>query len=228
MYFDWMYLALVIPAMIFAIAMQALVSSRYTKYGAVMTKRGITGYQAARMVLDSHGLNMVPIEMIAGDLTDNYDPRDNVLHLSSDVYSKASAAAVGIACHEAGHAIQHAAGYFPARVRMAIIPVTNIGSKLSIPLIIIGLIFGHYAKFFIYLAYIGIGFFALVTLFHKGKSLVPCIVFHSVFNALSVVSNDEALYRALGGPVLTTVIMIAVSAVVLGGYSVWNWKHLEG
>ena len=72
MYFDWMYLALVIPAMIFAIAMQALVSSRYTKYGAVMTKRGITGYQAARMVLDSHGLNMVPIEMIAGDLTDNY------------------------------------------------------------------------------------------------------------------------------------------------------------
>ena len=140
MYFDWMYLALVIPAMIFAIAMQALVSSRYTKYGAVMTKRGITGYQAARMVLDSHGLNMVPIEMIAGDLTDNYDPRDNVLHLSSDVYSKASAAAVGIACHEAGHAIQHAAGYFPARVRMAIIPVTNIGSKLSIPLIITGLI----------------------------------------------------------------------------------------
>ena len=70
--------------------------------------------------------------------------------------------------------------------------------------------------------------FALVVLFHKGKSLVPCIVFHSVFNALSVVSNDEALYRALGGPVLTTVIMIAVSAVVLGGYSVWNWKHLEG
>lgn len=70
--------------------------------------------------------------------------------------------------------------------------------------------------------------FALVVLFHKGKSLVPCIVFHGVFNALSVVANDEALYSALGGPVLTTVIMIAFSAVVLGGYSVWNWKHLEG
>ena len=70
--------------------------------------------------------------------------------------------------------------------------------------------------------------FALVILFHKGKSLVPCIVFHGVFNALSVVANDEALNRALGGPVLTTVIMIAFSAVLLGGYSVWNWKHLEG
>ena len=85
MYFDWMYLALVIPAMIFAIAMQALVSSRYTKFGSVMCKKGITGYEAARMVLDSHGLNMVPIEMISGDLTDNYDPRSNTLHLSSDV-----------------------------------------------------------------------------------------------------------------------------------------------
>ena len=70
--------------------------------------------------------------------------------------------------------------------------------------------------------------FALVILFHKGKSLVPCIVFHGVFNALSIIANDEALYNALGGPVCTTVIMIAASAILLGGYSVWNWKHLEG
>ena len=220
MYFDWMYLALVIPAMIFAIAMQVLVSSRYTKYGAVMTKRGITGYQAARMVLDSHGLNMVPIEMIAGDLTDNYDPGDNVLHLSSDVYSKASAAAVGIACHEAGHAIQHAAGYFPARVRMAIIPVTNIGSKLSIPLIIIGLIFGHYAKFFIYLAYIGIGFFALVTLF---QLVTLPVEFDASRRALKAIQANQILYpdetegarKVLTAAALTYVAALAVSLTQL-------------
>ena len=220
MYFDWMYLALVIPAMIFAIAMQILVNSRFTKYNAVMSKKGITGYEAARIVLDSHGLNMVPIDLISGDLTDNYDPRSNALHLSGDVYNKASAAAVGIACHEAGHAIQHAAGYFPAKIRMAIIPVTNIGSKLSVPLILIGLIFGHYAKFFIYLAYIGIGFFALVTLF---QLVTLPVEFDASRRALKAIQVNGILYpeemegarKVLTAAALTYVAALAVSLTQL-------------
>ena len=220
MYFDWLYLILVIPAMIFAIAMQALVSNRFTKYGATMTKKGITGYQAARMLLDANGLYDVPIDEISGDLTDNYDPRSNSLHLSQSVYGKASAAAVGIACHEAGHAIQHAAGYVPAKVRMAIIPVTNIGSRISIPLILIGLIFGHYAKFFVILAYIGIAGFALVTLF---QLVTLPVEFDASKRALQAIQDNQILYpeeqegarKVLTAAALTYVAALAVSLTQL-------------
>ena len=165
MYFDWTYLFLVLPAMIFAMIASAGVNSTFAKYSKQYSSRGVTGAQAARLVLDKNGLQNIPIEQISGKLTDHYDPTANVIRLSSEVYNGTSTASIGVACHEVGHAIQHATGYTPIKVRSAIVPITNIGSKLSVPLIIIGIIFSAMSEFFIWLAYIGIIGFALTAVF---------------------------------------------------------------
>lgn len=165
MYFDWTYLFLVLPAMIFAMIASAGVNSTFAKYSKQYSSRGVTGAQAARLVLDKNGLQNIPIEQISGKLTDHYDPRANVIRLSSEVYNGTSTASIGVACHEVGHAIQHATGYGPIKVRSAIVPITNIGSKLAVPLIIIGIVFSAMSEFFIWLAYIGIIGFALTAVF---------------------------------------------------------------
>ena len=165
MYFDWTYLFLVLPAMIFAMIASAGVNSTFAKYSKQYSSRGVTGAQAARLVLDRNGLQNIPIEQISGKLTDHYDPRANVIRLSSEVYNGTSTASIGVACHEVGHAIQHATGYTPIKVRSAIVPITNIGSKLAIPLIIIGILCSALSEFFIWLAYIGIIGFALTVVF---------------------------------------------------------------
>lgn len=165
MYFDYLYLILVMPAVIFSLWASARVNSSFKKYSAVMTSRGMTGRDAAIAVLRQNGVTGVQVAMISGNLTDHFDPRTNTINLSEKVYSSTSVAAVGVAGHEAGHAVQHAEGYAPIKLRNAIIPVTNIGSKLAMPLFILGLIMSSYSADMIMIAYIGIACFGLSTLF---------------------------------------------------------------
>lgn len=126
---------------------------------------GMTGAEAARRVLDANGLYNVRIEHIRGNMTDHFDPRTNVIRLSDSVYGVSSISAIGVASHEAGHAVQYAKGYAPLKLRNAIIPITNIGSRLAMPLIILGILFAGLGEQFIYVAYAGIACFALSTLF---------------------------------------------------------------
>lgn len=163
MFFDWTYVVYVLPAVIFAMWASAHVNSTYNKYKNQLSARGITGAQAARMVLDANGLYHVRIEQVAGELSDHFDPQTNVVRLSQGVYDNTSTAAIGIACHEVGHAIQHATGYVPVKIRTAIVPITNLGSKLSMPLILIGLVLGAFSEWMFMLVYAGIACFALST-----------------------------------------------------------------
>ncbi len=140
-YLDWYYLVLVIPAVILSLWASANVNRTFKKYSGQFTRRGITGADAAMQVLRANGVSNVRVERVSGKLTDHFDPRANVIRLSDEVYDSRSTAAIGVACHEAGHAVQHAVGYFPIKLRTAIIPITNIGSKLAMPLILVGLLF---------------------------------------------------------------------------------------
>ena len=170
-YFDWSYLVLVVPALLFSLWASARVNSTFKKYSAMRNARGMTGAEAARAVLNANGVTDVRIEYVSGNLTDHYDPKNKVIRLSQDVYDAATPAAVGVAAHEAGHAAQYAAHYLPIRIRAAIIPATNLGSKLSVPLIILGLllpglrIFAPYTEFFNLIAWIGVACYSLCVLF---------------------------------------------------------------
>lgn len=138
-YLDYYYLILVVPTLIFAIFTQIWLKNTYKKYSCLRNSRGLTGADAAMNVLRHYQIYDVKIEHISGKMTDHYDPRTKVIRLSDGVYNGTSIAAVGIACHEAGHAAQHANGYVPIKIRNAIIPICNIGSMAGIPLAIIGL-----------------------------------------------------------------------------------------
>ena len=138
-YYDTSIIIL-IPAMIFAMAAQGMVKSNFSRYGKVRNGRNMTGAEAARRVLDENGLRDVAVRQIRGSLTDNYDPRTKVLSLSEDVYGVNSVSAVSVACHEAGHAIQHARGSIPLKIRNGIVPVVNFASKLTWPLLLIGIV----------------------------------------------------------------------------------------
>ena len=161
-YFDWTIL-IVLPAMLFAIFAQFKVNSTFERFSKVNTRSGMTAAQAARRMLDANGLHDVQITKTRGHLSDHYNPKDRTLYLSESVHDARSAAAIGVACHEAGHALQHAKGYAPLHVRMSMVPVCNIGSGLAMPLFIIGLLFaGNFGYVFML---IGIGLFSLATLF---------------------------------------------------------------
>ncbi len=127
--------------------------------------RGYTAAMAARAVLDANGLQNVAIEHVGGNLTDHYDPKQNVIRLSDSVYNSGSTAAIGVACHEAGHAIQHAEGYIPIKIRQAIIPITNIGSQLGLWLFLLGLLLSAFSETFVIVAYIGLALFSFTALF---------------------------------------------------------------
>lgn len=167
-YFDPTYL-LLIPALILSLWASSRVSSTFNKYSRTPSRNGITGAQAARRVLDSHGLYHVQIEFVRGNLTDHYDPSAQVLRLSENVYGNTSTAAIGVACHEAGHAIQHAEAYAPLKLRKAIIPITNIGSRIGIYLFMIGLLINGFAGsqsiFGMGMAWAGIALFSFTTVF---------------------------------------------------------------
>ena len=140
---DPTYLLVIVGAVICLIA-SANVNRAFRKYSGQRCRRGITGVQAAQQILAGAGIHDVRIEHVSGDLTDHYDPRNKVLRLSDSVYGSDSVSAVGVAAHECGHAIQHLVGYVPIKVRNAIVPVVNIGSKLSWPIMIVGLILGSF------------------------------------------------------------------------------------
>lgn len=142
-FFDYTYIIL-LPALIFAVIAQIRVKSAFEQGNRVKTAHGITGAMAARKILDDNGLYDIAIERVGGHLTDHYDPKAGVIRLSESVYDNTSAAAVGVAAHEAGHAVQYATEYFPIRIRAAIIPVTRFGSMLAGPLFLIGILLSYF------------------------------------------------------------------------------------
>ena len=165
MYLDMTYIVLVLPAVIFSLWASWNVKHTYKKYAKQLNSRGLTGASAARRILDANGLQNIPVERISGELTDHYDPESRVVRLSDGVCSGTSTAAVGVACHEVGHAIQNAENYLPVKIRQAIIPATNIGAKLSVPLLIAGLVLCGFIPQLIYLAYVGVAAYGLCALF---------------------------------------------------------------
>ena len=164
-YINWTYILFVLPAIIFSMWASNKVNSAFEEYSRAFIHNNITGADAARTVLDRYGLNSVRIERVAGKLTDHYDPRNNVIRLSSSVYDSSSIAAVGVACHEVGHAIQYASNYGPIKLRNAIIPLTNIGSRLAMPLVLIGVLLSALGEGYALVAYVGVALFAICVLF---------------------------------------------------------------
>ena len=163
-FFDPTYL-IVLPTLIFALWASARVNSVFKKNSKVFSRRGYTAAMACRAVLDKNGLYDVTIEHIHGNLTDHFDPKANVIRLSDSVYNSTSAAAIGVACHEAGHAIQYAQQYTPIKIRQAIIPITNIGSTLGIWIFIFGIILTTMSQELILVAYIGLALFSFTAVF---------------------------------------------------------------
>ena len=163
--FDYYYLVLIVPAIIISFIAQAKVSSTFSKFSRIANMRGLTGAEAARRILDMNGLSSVVIEHVKGNLTDHYDPKSRVLRLSDSVFSSKSVAALGVAAHECGHAIQHAKAYAPLKIRNSVFPVVNISSSLAVPIIMLGLIFN--TPFLIdagIILFSAVVFFQLVTL----------------------------------------------------------------
>ncbi|WP_417080572.1 zinc metallopeptidase [Mobilibacterium timonense] len=169
-YGGWGYytsMIVLIPAMIFTIIVQANIKSAYSRYSQIRNSRGITGAQAARMVLDANGLQNVPVNVIRGEaLNDYYDPSSNSVNLSSEIAGTSSIAAMCIACHEVGHAIQYGVGYAPIKVRNLLVPVVNLTSRFSWPLIILGLVLSTTNAYGSLFFNIGTLCFVFVVLFH--------------------------------------------------------------
>ena len=159
-YYDSYYLLLVLPAILLSLFAQMKVKSTYKKYAEISSARGITAREAVEKVLAQSGVANVQIERVAGNLTDHYDPRTNVIRLSDSVYNSTSVASLGVAAHEAGHAVQYAKGYLPIKLRNTVLPAANLGSTLSVPLVLLGFILGAPA-----LVTFGILLFSLVLLF---------------------------------------------------------------
>ena len=204
------YLILVVPAMILAAYAQMKVNTTFSKYNNVYNRRGFTGADAARAILDANGLYHIRIERVSGKLTDHFDPSANVIRLSDSVYNVNSVAAVGVAAHEAGHAVQHAVGYTPIKIRSAIVGVTNIGSQLSMPLIIAGIIFS-----FEPLVTIGLVLFSLISVF---QLVTLPVEFDASSRAMKILRNDGILSdEELGGvkKVLSAAAMTYVAALIV-------------
>ena len=163
--FDWTYFVLVLPCVLLSLWASSSVKSTFNKYSTQYSSRRITGADAARRVLAQNGVGGVRIERVNGSLTDHYDPKSNVIRLSDTVYDSTSTAAIGVAAHEAGHAVQYAQNYAPIKLRAAIIPITNIGSRLAMPLILLGLLLTFLETFSFALVYLGIACFGLSLVF---------------------------------------------------------------
>lgn len=186
-YFDWTYILILIAAVISIIA-QIRVNTTFKKYSRVASASGITGAQAADMILKSQGIYDVTIRHVAGNLTDHYDPRNRTLNLSDSVYSAHSVAAVGVAAHECGHAIQHAKGYTPLGLRSALVPVANLGSKLSWLFILAGMLFSFNHTLIV----IGIVMFSLAVLF---QIVTLPVEFNASSRALQLLESNGILYQ---------------------------------
>ena len=212
------YCILLIPILLLSLWAQAQVSGNFKRYSGVANRRRLTGAQAAEAVLRAHGVYNVAIRPCSGSLTDHYDPRDNSISLSENVYNSASIAAVGVAAHEAGHAVQYAENYGPVRLRTAIIPATQIGSKFSFILLLVGMILYSQSLFLI-----GILLFSLTTLF---QLITLPVEFNASHRALQTLENEQLLYddelsgarKVLKAAALTYVAALLMSALQLLRY----------
>ena len=211
LYYDSYYILLVVPMLILSLVAQAMVKSTFNKQSKVLSSRGLTGEQAAARVLYHYGITDVRIEHSpSGRLSDHFDPRSKVIRLSDGVYNSSSVAAIGVACHEAGHAAQHANGYLPIKVRNAILPVCNVGSRLGIPLAIIGYFMG-----FEPLVSIGLLLYALVAVF---QLVTLPVELNASKRALAVIDETNMLGDdEIGGAkkVLTAAAMTYITALLV-------------
>ena len=219
-YYDWTYFIIVVPVFILAMVASGNVKSTFRKYAKVYSASRITGAEAAERVLRGHGVTNVRIEQVSGSLTDNYDPRNNVIHISQDVYSSTSVAAIGVAAHEAGHACQYADNYGPVRLRMAIIPMTNIGSQLSVPLIILGIVLSGFSSIFYAMAYVGLFLFALCVFFQLVTLPVEFNASHRALESIDqqgMLSEEEirGSKKVLHAAAMTYVAALAVAVAQL-------------
>ena len=217
--FDIYYFILVIPAVIFSMWAQSKVNSTYNEYSRHTTYSRMTGFEAARRILDANGLRHVHIERVAGNLTDHYDPKANVIRLSDGVYSSPSIAAVGVAAHEAGHAVQYALGYTPIRLRGAVLPVCQIGSTISWPMILIGFFMNSQP-----LINIGLILFGSVALFQFVTLPVELNASNRAVDALAISGSftDDELYgveKVLKAAAMTYVAALATAVVNLLYYA---------
>lgn len=214
LYIDPWYIILVVPAMLLAFWAQINVNTTFSRYSKVLAPSGMTGAESARRVLEANGVTGVRIERISGNLTDHFDPKTNTIRLSESVYDATTVSAVGVAAHEAGHAVQYAVGYAPMQLRAAIIPATNIGSQLAMPLVLLGLIFSSAM-----LVDIGIIAFSMSTLF---QLITLPVEFNASRRAVatlesSCVSDTEVkgVKAVLRAAALTYVAALAVSLASL-------------
>lgn len=207
-FYDGTYI-LVIIGLVLSIIASAMVNSTYSRYSKVYSRTGRRAEEVAAMILQGAGIYDVSIERISGNLTDHYSPKEKVLRLSDSVYGSSSVAAIGVAAHECGHAIQHAKGYVPLTIRSAIVPLATIGPKFSIPLILIGLIFSFQG-----LVTVGIVLFSLIVIF---QLITLPVEFNASDRALNILGNTGMLYPdELGGAkkVLSAAAMTYVAAMI--------------
>lgn len=212
---NYYYIILVLPMVILSMIASMRVNSAFKKYSQVLSSRRITGAQAAFEILRYYGITNVQIERVSGNLTDHFDPKANVIRLSDKVYNSTSVAAIGVACHEAGHAAQYAQGYSPIKIRNTILPLANIGSKAGIPLAILGL-----ALSFEPLALAGVIFFAFAVIF---QLVTLPVEFNASKRAITVIGEVDLLNEeekkgaknVLSAAAMTYVAALAVSVANL-------------
>lgn len=214
-YFDPTYWLVIIGAVLCLLA-QARVSSTFQKYSKVRSRSGMTGAQAAQRILELSGIYDVRVERISGNLTDHYDPSSKVLRLSDSTYDSTSVAAIGVAAHECGHALQHHKGYAPLQFRTALVPIANIGSQLGLPMVVLGVVLGLSPVFI----QIGIWVFAIAVLFQivtlpveynaSGRAL-------DMLGSYGLMGNDEvgSCRKVLNAAALTYVAAAAASILQL-------------
>lgn len=184
--FDIYYLILIVPALLFGLWAQSQVNTNFQKYSKIGTMRGMTGAQAAEYILQQNGIYDVEVRHISGHLSDNFNPRNKTINLSDSVYNSTSIAAIGVAAHEAGHAVQHAVNYKPIRIREMIIPVTQIGSWLYLPIIFVGFLFSSQ-----YLVNLGIILFSTLAIF---QLVTLPVEFNASDRAITTLSQSGILY----------------------------------
>ena len=184
--FDIYYLILIVPALLFGLWAQSQVNTNFQKYSKFGTMRGMTGAQAAEYILQQNGIYDVEVRHISGHLSDNFNPKNKTINLSDSVYNSTSIAAIGVAAHEAGHAVQHAVNYKPIRIREMIIPVTQIGSWLYLPIIFVGFLFSSQ-----YLVNLGIILFSTLAIF---QLVTLPVEFNASDRAITTLSQSVILY----------------------------------
>lgn len=223
MFLDPQYMAIMLIGLLLGFVTQGYVNSAYRRWSRVDLATGRSGAEVARLMLDSEGLHNVGIEMVSGHLTDHFDPRANVLRLSTDVYNGRSVASAGVAAHEAGHAVQHARDYVPARIRMALVPAANFGSQASWLLIIVGLWIGVFQ-----LAWVGVAAFGLAVLFQLVTLPVEFDASSRAMQALSTTGTLPTEQVSGARNVLTAASLTYVAAALISVMQLLYWIGVVG